>query len=409
MQNNSRIDMEKERQRNKMMVLMMTGLMIFLLITALGIYFVFKFSAASISSEKETTDVVASETLETDQIEELLNITDPDEMNQVDTSSTETTMTELDLLYSTKLKDDYMAIAEAQTTYLKQMENSALINFEGYPYSQQLQRILSLNDIITGRTLQLNMQPNHYTLMIDSEGKMVLAYTHHESIVLISKLNYQVHDSMDLAKANLSDGMDFTFATGKELKRGSEDRKAIADVVKTYNGEKELMYIRHLVSDDTWAYLIGSNYSTSQKVDQYILKKTDGNWTVMKKFFGSYNIATTVQEDVPGFNFLLLPDFTPATFNVDYLNNEEIKTITAALNKRGSISGYPKTKYITGIDRYLYILFSDGQRVFVILDEYKSDKITEVLSIDGKSSKYHYLLIQYTDGQQLPYHVFLQE
>ncbi len=304
---------------------------------------------------------------------------------------------------------DFHTIMDGLDDFYDGTNNETIISYNGLPYSYALQRNLVMDDLTSYISSELINEYNGYFLFSDTNKGYATGHDYFGKYAVASYEGVKVFESFSDAASTYGYFEDFEYVTGTKLDKGNADRTAITEVIRDYNNEESPMFVRYLVSDGKCAYLICSNYSSYRLVDQYILIKTNGAWQIQKYYLGTYDVKDLVMHDVPEFNPMLLPNFTPSDYTVDYMNSYHVENITEYLIQEEYLVGKPDVEYISAIDSYIYALYKDGQRFFIVKDFQDSNKITSVFVIEGINSDYHYLLDTYTYTDSKPYHVFLQD
>jgi hypothetical protein len=204
-------------------------------------------------------------------------------------------------------------------------------------------------------------------------------------------------------------GFGAKFQEGALLKRGHEDRAAIAEVIKSYEQAERLVYVRYLKATNNAAYLIASPGADTQLVEQYYLRKIGEQWEVILKGEKDSGYGLLNKNEINDFPLSLLPEYQVSNHYIPYYTQQQQTDFVGLLVEAGVLEQPERIAFMGRVDNYVLILFDSGTRALVKVKagvslQYESHT---VLGSNTDYSQYHSLIDQDYLGKTPPYFLFI--
>ena len=122
--------------------------------------------------------------------------------------------------------------------------------------------------------------------------------------------------------------------------------------------------VRYAANNDLYAVVILSGTDDATDITEYLLKKENGNWAVVKKALeNEENIKVSLNNEYPNFDFNLLPPYTLYEYRKQVMTTEHYEHIFNMLTSQNIIDKSDTVTYCCGTPKVLYIEFASGKKI----------------------------------------------
>lgn len=312
---------------------------------------------------------------------------------------------------------DPNTIITPSTTAVKKLEsivNGYIVRGDVVPmggglYDKKRQLWMKTEDILENVTLDVNFHL-YEDLSFFYTDRLLMGHKEGEQFHVFDKNGeYSKHSTLLDAQFVYHQGFGTKFQEGALLKRGHEDRAAIAEVIKAYEQAERLVYIRYLKATNNAAYLIASPGADTQLVEQYYLRKIGDQWEVIIKGEKDSGYALLSKNEINDFPLSLLPDYQVSNHYIPYYTEPQRADFVGLLVEAGVLAQAERIAFMGRVDNYVLMLFDSGTRVLVKVKagvslQYESHT---VLDSNTDYSQYHQLIDEDYLGKTAPYFLFI--
>ncbi len=295
-------------------------------------------------------------------------------------------------------------IVELEQTVSSGIEEGDFIPYGGGLYDLMEDKWLSVSDVLPG-------SEDFEDPVLFYTDRCLFGYTKDGSFnVTDGSRNTSTFSTKEEAEKEYYSTYGQEFESGDLLVRGDEDRRLIAETIRTEEKAKVLVYIRYLVSNGTDAFLISSPGEDTQTVDQYYFRKNDGEWKILGKAVADqgYDYLNTI--DVSDFSLSLLPDYRVKDHAIYKHSDAELYTLMETLRSEGAAETQDAMNYVSHVDNYVFVLVSSGNRVLVKTTDGEGLEVESIEVLDSELgyASYHSLIDGDYQDRPAPYFLFLQ-
>lgn len=327
-----------------------------------------------------------------------------------------------------KLESDYITYAEKELK--NRIINSANITFQslanlhinngvpayylashGNVYSQTLQKYITLEELFpyTNESEQFNLYANGTDILF---GKIVgkdfwyveesnpYELTIHNHELLLKELNYTPLETLP------------NNSTPILVERGNAERSSIAKIVSKYLNCMDSIFVNYLSISGNDGFLIATPDTDLQSSFQFLLKKENGVWQIIKAMSEIDNVRIELEQEIrdQSFDVRILPPYEITDFKRDYLNQSDLELMPNFLYY-DDIFGYSfrevldkSINYYSAVNSNLYITY-DAEHKYLINRLHKI-----IVPKDKKTRNYFSYLIPHSEHPKYyPTFLFYQD
>lgn len=162
-----------------------------------------------------------------------------------------------------------------------------------------------------------------------------------------------------IMKYNIDNGQITNPATG------SDDYNALMEAIKTFRNDSSVSYVtRYVEKNDLYAVVILSGTDDVTDTTEYLLKKQDGNWLVVKNALENIeNVRAELNAEYTDFDLNILPPYTLYVYRKQVRTTEHYKEIFDMLIQQKIIDANDEITYCCGTQHVLYAEFASGKKL----------------------------------------------
>lgn len=282
----------------------------------------------------------------------------------------------------------------------KEVKEPKLLNWQGYPYLRNTNRIVTYDLIDHYNYLKSYETTNSVPLQSElyfymNKQKLVIAVKDEEAGTFLIEGPSQMQRYEDLS------------AIEKVLNIGEKPRPnayqnpvaegelvRIKTTIRNFTERDNRLFIHHLKANQEWAFVVFSSENTNQSLWQLVLKKDQLDWSV----YGHYNETDVLPMQLllqEGFSPNLLPIYDLKDYTVHHYSNEKLEQLFNRLNQKGYADlNLTTLDYFLRVDDLAVLTVKDG-RGFIL--EMSGDTIRKIYQLEqsDKFLDYDYLLNRY--------------
>lgn len=122
--------------------------------------------------------------------------------------------------------------------------------------------------------------------------------------------------------------------------------------------------VRYVSANDLYAVVILSGSDDVTDITEYLLKKENDSWSVVKKALeNEENIKLTLNREYPNLDQGLLPPYTLYEYRKQVMTTEHYTNILEILKNQNTIDKSDTVTYCCGTPNVLYLEFSSGKKI----------------------------------------------
>ncbi len=122
--------------------------------------------------------------------------------------------------------------------------------------------------------------------------------------------------------------------------------------------------VRYVCANDLYAIVILSGKDDVTDTTEYLLKKENNNWSVIKNALeNENNLKTSLNQSYPNFDLKLLPPYTLGDYRKQVRTTEHYTAILDMLKNQNIIDKNDEVEYCCGTDKVLYFEFKSGKKL----------------------------------------------
>ncbi len=183
------------------------------------------------------------------------------------------------------------------------------------------------------------------------------------------------------------------FPPAYKLERGHDDRYPLAIAICHYDGisEEDLIFLRHMASDEEYAFIIASPGNNTQAIRQYCAKKTGDKWIVLAGYDAIDDVRMLIPQEFPDFNINTLPDYDLKNYTVGYWDVNTQTEVFRVLIDDGYVTGDTYIYLLSQVNDYAFIFFKDNTRLLLRLESGEIESVQKLDYTNTYASYYNYL------------------